>query len=660
VDSVEPSLLILRDDVGASYDAVARSVASAVGAQQCHLALYDAESSEIIARRPNYAAETIGIPQYRFPVRMAPASMRVVLTGEPYVSNDPARDPLYEPTVREHGVHCVLTVPVRRGERILGLLYALNKPGGFGPEDVRTLTALAGACAVTLENIRLYADERERRLLSDSLREVSRALLGTPSEDAALAAVLDQMWKVIRYQAALAVIAEGGVLRVAASRGGEADVTVPLADVPDLAAALASRQIAVLPEAGGHLRLLKLDGVDGPALVAPLLTREDMRGGLIVVFEPGHAPSLRDGQMAGAFADHAALFLDAAAVLRRERQGRARAAAVARITRTAASRHDPDSLLQAVTPELQGMAGADRALVYFRHPRHAITLPATWSGLSADEETLVRELRLDITDPALEPLQRGEAVVFQDPASPPPEAFAPWPNTASLLLVPFVAREQVGGVLLLTSRRWRHFDGPLVEAIVEVTRQVSLGVENARLFTALAQMASTDELTQLANRRRFTETLRAEAIRARRTSLPLSLIMVDIDHLKRINDTFGHPAGDAAIRHVASVLSTGRRENDVVARLGGEEFAVLLPATEHAGAVQAAERVRRQLETAGVPLVGAVTASMGVATLPDEAEAEDSLIVLADQRLYAAKEGGRNRVVSGSQPDGLRPAAREA
>lgn len=659
MDSVEPSVLV-REDVGASYDAVARSVAAAVGAEQCHLALYDADNSEIIARRPNYGATTIGIPQYRFPVRMAPASARVVITGEAYVSNDPASDPLYEPTVREHGVHCVLTVPVRRGDRVLGLLYALNKPGGFGTDDVRTLTALAGACAVTLDNIRLYTDERERRLLSDSLREVSRALLGTSSEEAALGAVLDQMWKVVRYQAALAVLAEGDIVRVAASRGGEADVTVPLAEVPELAAALMARQIAVLPEAGDHLRRLELAGVEGPALVAPLLTREDMRGGLVVVFEPGHAPGLADGQMVAAFADHAALFLDAAALLRRERQARARSAAVARITRTAASRHDPDSLLQAVAPELLALAGADRAILYFRHPRHSVAVPAAWAGLAPDEEAEIQDLRIDLTARPLEPLQRGEEVVYQDPSDPPPGGFAPWPGTASLLLVPLIAREQVGGVLSLTSRRWRHFDASLVEAIVDVTRQVSLGVENARLFTALAQMASTDDLTQLANRRRFTETLRAEASRARRTGLPLSLVMADIDHLKRINDTFGHPAGDAAIRHVAQALVTGRRENDVVARLGGEEFAILLPATEHAGAVQAAERVKRILNTVGVPPLGHVTASMGVATLPDEAEAEESLVVLADQRLYTAKDGGRNRVVSGPFPDDHHRAFRPA
>ncbi|HEU0106003.1 MAG TPA: GGDEF domain-containing protein, partial [Vicinamibacteria bacterium] len=93
------------------------------------------------------------------------------------------------------------------------------------------------------------------------------------------------------------------------------------------------------------------------------------------------------------------------------------------------------------------------------------------------------------------------------------------------------------------------------------------------------------------------EALRRELGRARRTGLPLSLVLVDVDHLKKVNDTFGHPAGDSAIRHVAGALREARRDTDVVARFGGEEFALLLPGTDHLGAIKAAERVRVRLST---------------------------------------------------------------
>ena len=122
-----------------------RSAAAAVGAESCQLTLYDEETAELIARRPRYDAPGQRVPQYRFRLDTSPASVLVLRTGQPYLSNDPASDPLYDPSIKERGVRSVLTVPVRRGPRILGFLYAINKPGGFTDEDVRTLCALAGA-----------------------------------------------------------------------------------------------------------------------------------------------------------------------------------------------------------------------------------------------------------------------------------------------------------------------------------------------------------------------------------------------------------------------------------------------------------------------------------------------------------------------------------
>lgn len=616
-----------------------------MGAESCDLALYDDETRELIARRPHYAAPSQAIPQFRFPISQAPASARVVLTGEPYVSNDPAVDPLYERSVKERGVRSVLTVPVRRNGRILGLLYALNKPGGFLPEDVGTLGALAGAAAVTLENIRLYADERERRVLNESLREVSRALVGTASEDLALGTVLDQMWRVVRYQAAAAVVLEGDTLRCAASRGGDTECSVPLEETGELAAALHARTPVLIKDTPHVLPKLGLRGLSGPALAVPLLGKDRARGALVVIFEGRHNPGARDVQLVAAFADHAALFLEAGALLRRERQGRARATAVARVTRLAASRHEPESLLQGVAPELLTVSGADRIVLYLKHPRTDVLAPVAAAGVTPEEEPRVAEVRLHLDSGPLEPLRRGAAVVFQDAADPAPGNLHPFPLAKSLLFLPLASREQVLGAAVVASlRRHRHFDAGLVEYLRDLAQQVALGVENARLFSALSQMASTDELTQLANRRRFSETLRTELARARRLESPLSLVLADVDHLKVINDTYGHPVGDAAIRHVAEMLREGRREIDLAARLGGEEFALLLPGSEPSGAFRAAERVRHRLTSTELPSVGTVTVSMGVASFPEDGASEEQLIRVADQRLYAAKEGGRNRV----------------
>ena len=651
LEFVEPSLLLLHEDVGENYDAVARSAAAAVGAETCHLALYDPDTDELIARRPSYGAASRSIPQYRFPIAQAPASAHVVRTGEPYLSNEPASDPLYDASVKDRGVHAVLTVPVRHGARILGLLYAINKPGGFTPEDVRTLTALAGAAAVTIENIRIYVEERDRRVLSESLRDVSRALVGTLSEQAAMSTVLDQMWRVVRYQAAVAVVLEGRVLRVAASRGGDPEGEMSVDQAGDLRGTLLGRKTTVITDASTRLPRLGLRGVTGRTLAAPLLTRDEARGAIIVVFDADHVPGPRDERIVGAFADHAALFLEAGSLLRKERQARARATAVARITRMAASRHEPESLLQAVAPELMAASGADRVVLYLKAPRAQVLSAVAWAGTTPEEEEQIARHTLEPATSLVAALLKGAPVLFQDEENPPPVHIHPFAEATSLLIVPLAVRDQLlGAVSLVSTRRYVHFDGPAIEFLGDIAQQVALGVENARLFLALSQMASTDELTQLANRRRFTEALRRELGRARRTGLPLSLVLVDVDHLKKVNDTFGHPAGDSAIRHVAGALRESRRDTDVVARFGGEEFALLLPGTDHPGAVKAAERVRVRLSTTLVDMVGQVTASMGVATWPQDGATEERLVWVADQRLYAAKEGGRNRVASAPPP----------
>src|SRR6185503_2013842 len=127
----------------------------------------------------------------------------------------------------------------------------------------------------------------------------------------------------------------------------------------------------------------------GGAIVAPLLARGEALGAFVVAFDEDQDPSPRDGQLVSAFADHAALFLEAGAVLRRERHARARSAAVARITRLTASRHEPDSLLQAVAPELLAAAGAERAVLYLRHARNAVLIPVADAGTAPHEEERV-------------------------------------------------------------------------------------------------------------------------------------------------------------------------------------------------------------------------------------------------------------------------------
>ena len=165
---------------------------------------------------------------------------------------------------------------------------------------------------------------------------------------------------------------------------------------------------------------------------------------------------------------------------------------------------------------------------------------------------------------------------------------------------------------------------------------------------ALEELSTHDDLTGLHNSRVFHRRLAEEAERSRRYGHPFSLLMLDIDYFKTVNDTHGHLAGDEALRAIAALLRRTVRPVDLVVRYGGEEFAVVLPETPSAGALATAERIRELIASQAIPLPSAgtltLTASIGVATYPEDAELGERLIGAADQALYAAKSSGRNRV----------------
>ena len=219
----------------------------------------------------------------------------------------------------------------------------------------------------------------------------------------------------------------------------------------------------------------------------------------------------------------------------------------------------------------------------------------------------------------------------------------------SVLVVPLLLEDRpVTGVLIIAARKAGLFTYHCREIIEIIAAQVAIKIDLACAHEQINQMTLTDTLTGIANRRAFQRGFAAMYERAMRRTGLFSLILCDIDYFKRINDAYGHPFGDQVIQQIARQLNDVVRSGDLAARIGGEEFAVLLEDTGRIGALEVAERLREKVEKI-LPVFNGdtvpVTISLGIAAFPMDTDNQEKLFSYADQALYNAKENGRNRSV---------------
>jgi len=213
----------------------------------------------------------------------------------------------------------------------------------------------------------------------------------------------------------------------------------------------------------------------------------------------------------------------------------------------------------------------------------------------------------------------------------------------SVIVIPLFTREKEFGWFCVFSAR-EELATSETDFLSLFAKQIEMAITIADLFQAVKKEAVTDALTGLYNRRYFEETLEKEVARAKRLKQPFSIIGIDLDFLKKINDTYGHSYGDIAIKTISDVLKSNARSVDIPARIGGEEFNLLLPGISSQGAMIAAERIRKSIENTEIETIGHITGSLGVATFLEHTENAEELLELTDQAMYTSKRNGRNQV----------------
>jgi diguanylate cyclase (GGDEF)-like protein len=237
--------------------------------------------------------------------------------------------------------------------------------------------------------------------------------------------------------------------------------------------------------------------------------------------------------------------------------------------------------------------------------------------------------------------QKGTVLVRDLDADADPWLARLLPGATNLVVVPLSAEGRPLGALVVEHTGGNRIQRRVVSGLERSASYAALALRNAWLLEQVQRLAATDGLTKIANRRTFEASLEREVARATRSAEHVSLVMVDIDHFKQLNDQHGHQAGDEVLRNVAAALSCECRDFDTAARYGGEEFAVILPGCGPDEAFDIAERLRLAVSLA--PSIVAITASAGVATYPSHAGDADTLVRAADEALYASKHAGRDR-----------------
>ncbi|WP_437316420.1 sensor domain-containing diguanylate cyclase [Sorangium sp. So ce385] len=244
------------------------------------------------------------------------------------------------------------------------------------------------------------------------------------------------------------------------------------------------------------------------------------------------------------------------------------------------------------------------------------------------------------------------------------------PSMPSIIVLPLVVHDRPLGTLVLGSRRRAAFTDSVRSTLEVLASHMAVSLSNARMMRRLEELATMDGLTGLLNKRAMLEVADQKITAARRFSRRLSVLVTDIDHFKKVNDTYGHDVGDVIIKGLGDVLRRAKRTTDAVARFGGEEFVVICEETDARGAMLLAERVREELgrttfHAAGSngPVQCQVTCSIGIATYPEAGSTWEELFKAADESLYVSKRSGRNRSTAWSpsmRSNSAHPPAAEA
>ena len=561
---------------------------------------------------------------------------------------------LRETCVRE-GLRTLVLVGLQVRDSSYGvLLMASRKPRSFRPMELRLLLAIGEKLGVAVENWSLHrAAERhdhELRMLH-RVSESLRATFDLESQVEILRRELEGVLGTTNFSLSLQDSPDGPLKTVVPFQTAEAEDAPRAATVDGLAEFVCRGRSPLLlnQELPANARRLGIKPVDSRLRTwcGVPIHFSDGSLGVLAAGDFDRENTIDQGQFAllQVLADEAAGAIENARLFQKERRRSSHLALLNELAQKAASVLNPNELLNSICGEVRGAFNHDLARIEVLDLKDSELIVEAQAGYGV--ELLGRRARCG------EGLS-GAAATSREPVLANSvlrdhRYVALHPGVRSSLSLPLRYRDNLLGILSLESFREHSFSQQDVLTLQSLADQLALALHNARAYQSALDQAITDGLTGLKTHRYFMEALEGEWRRSARTRRAFSVIMMDLDGFKRVNDRGGHLEGDKVLAAVATLLDARSRQSNVVARYGGDEFALLMPETSAEQAEILAERLRAAVEADHFLRAHMVTASFGIATYPDHGPTQAEILRVADSGMYLAKHHSGNCVKLAAQ-----------
>jgi diguanylate cyclase (GGDEF)-like protein/PAS domain S-box-containing protein len=578
----------------------------------------------------------------------------------PFIVADTHAVPSWVQTGATDYIHSWIGAPIISRGQVTGF-FSLDKvqPGYYTPEHGQTLAALAAQAGVAMQNAGLFAETHDLLRREQQLNNILQIIGSSMDLSIVLNDILCLSCELIGADVGILGLMNMGGDQIEATNAYNIDlqsINQPLKQGQGLSWEVIHQKKGALIRYYGNYHgaqeILRSTGVHS-ALIAPVRAGEEILGILSFyttspdkVFLDRDLPLIEAiGREAGVSIQNSRLFTSA--------QRRAEEAETVREAVSAVSSAlELNGVLDQIITNLERVVPFDSCAVFLQEGDKLRIVAA--HGFPNGTRVIGKTYTLDNTL-TIEAFRTAKAVILPDASQDP--RFAGWGDSTHVrgwMGVPLLTRGAITGLLTIDSRTVDAYTEADAAIAQTFANQAAIAIENARLFEKVQHLAITDPLTELYNRRHFFELARREFYRARRYSTPLSLLMLDMDDLKLVNDSYGHQTGDLLVEFIGNQCRSQLRQVDIPARYAGDEFIIALPETPLAGAVQVAMRIRERIAAGffvdGINLVPAFV-TIGVSESDASCFSLETLINHADQALYAAKQAGKNQICTWN--DGL-------